>query len=438
MAIVKGNDNSNILDFADGVTNNADTIFGLGGNDTILAFGGDDRIIGGLGSDYLNGGAGIDTADYVDSEQAVIVNLLTGLGAGGTAQGDTLLNIENIFGSGFDDLLIGDTGDNVLRGQGGDDTLKGGGGSDQLLGGLGNDTVSFYGWDDGINAMLAPNGIGFGHASHGATLHSIENLIGSNYGDILWGNSLDNRLTGRAGVDGLRGYGGDDVLEGGDHTDVLEGGDGDDILDGGEGQDTMIGGEGDDVYYVDARDDEVVEAAGEGSDTVYTAYSYGLPDENADVEYLICTANHMGRIALYGNASGNIIQGHNGGNAIHGGDGNDHLIGLGGEDFFVFTTPPNADSNMDEIVDFNIVEDMIVLDHPAFDALGDAVSIGEFVIGDAAQDADDHLIYDSDSGALYYDSDGLGTAEAIQFALLSPGLPLTYLDFDMGWGAPAA
>ena len=58
MATVTGTDNSETIDGADGVTNSADTIFGLGGNDTIFGLGGNDTIKGGGGADTINGGAG--------------------------------------------------------------------------------------------------------------------------------------------------------------------------------------------------------------------------------------------------------------------------------------------------------------------------------------------------------------------------------------------
>ena len=51
------------------------------------------------------------------------------------------------------------------------------------------------------------------------------------------------------------------------------------------------------------------------------------------------------------------------------------------------------------------------------------------MIGTAAQDADDHIIYDSGTGALYYDGDGSGGTAAVRFAQVSAGLALTNLDF---------
>src|SRR5207344_3315968 len=59
---------------------------------------GDDVISGGAGADTLIGGTGIDTASYAASTQGVTVNLETGTGQGGNAQGDTLSGFENLTG----------------------------------------------------------------------------------------------------------------------------------------------------------------------------------------------------------------------------------------------------------------------------------------------------------------------------------------------------
>ena len=92
----------------------------------------------------LDGGTGIDTADYSNAAGAVRVSLTTPSGNTGEAQGDTLLNIEIIIGSEFNDVLVGDAADNTFMGGdlldnifgfAGDDTLNGDGGNDRLFGG---------------------------------------------------------------------------------------------------------------------------------------------------------------------------------------------------------------------------------------------------------------------------------------------------------------
>ncbi|MEA2923154.1 MAG: hypothetical protein QOD25_276, partial [Alphaproteobacteria bacterium] len=108
----------------------ADILRGLDGNDMLFGGSGNDTLEGGPGADTLIGGPGMDTADYSASAAAVSVNLFTGLGAGGDAQGDILGGIENIVGSAFNDTLTGDNGGNALNGGRGNDTLTGGPGAD--------------------------------------------------------------------------------------------------------------------------------------------------------------------------------------------------------------------------------------------------------------------------------------------------------------------
>ncbi|MGB0959169.1 MAG: calcium-binding protein [Halocynthiibacter sp.] len=113
-----------------------DIIDGADGDiDIILSNGGDDTIEGGAGADIMDGGADVDTASYVNSDAAVNVDLLTGTGIGGHAEGDTLENFENLTGSAFDDTLTGGFRENVIDGGAGNDQIDGGAGSDTLVGG---------------------------------------------------------------------------------------------------------------------------------------------------------------------------------------------------------------------------------------------------------------------------------------------------------------
>jgi Ca2+-binding RTX toxin-like protein len=128
-----------------------------------------------------------------------------------------------------------------------------------------------------------------------------------------------------------------------------------------------------------------------------------------------------------------VVRGNNGTNLIDGGAGNDELTGLGGLDAFRFSTALDEATNVDVITDFNVAQDLILLSDDIFDNLAGVafLAAGEFVIGSAAQDASDRIIYDDETGALYYDSDGFGGADAVQFAELSSGLALTRFDFEI-------
>jgi Ca2+-binding RTX toxin-like protein len=125
-----------------------DTLSGNLGDDRLAGGDGNDILTGASGADTLDGGAGIDTASYWDSGQAVDVDLLNGTGASGQAAGDTLIGIENLIGSGFRDVLVGDDANNTLSGLADDDLIAGNGGDDTLVGGLGNDKLDGRAGDD--------------------------------------------------------------------------------------------------------------------------------------------------------------------------------------------------------------------------------------------------------------------------------------------------
>ena len=131
-------------DFDDQISGNAtrNALFGGDGADSLYGNGGNDWINGGAGADLVAGGQGIDMAVYVNSADGVQIDMATGVHTGGDAAGDQLVSIENLAGSRFDDVLIGDGGDNRLVGNGGNDVLGGGFGEDILIGKQGNDTMT--------------------------------------------------------------------------------------------------------------------------------------------------------------------------------------------------------------------------------------------------------------------------------------------------------
>jgi len=134
-------------------------------------------------------------------------------------------------------------------------------------------------------------------------------------------------IVGTSGNDTLAGTVGDDEIYGLAGNDILAGGDGNDVLDGGLGADAMAGGTGNDSYYVDNTGDTVTEAAGEGTDTVWSSISYIL---GANLERLRLTGSASFGI---GNAANNLIYGTSLANLLQGGDGNDNLYAYEGDDF---------------------------------------------------------------------------------------------------------
>lgn len=116
-----------------------DSLDGAGGNDILTGGFGNDTITGGAGADIINGQPGFDFVDYRSNTSSVSLNLDLQSASGGEANGDTLIRIEGVFGSDFDDNITGSRFNNDLQGNEGDDTLSGGLGNDTLSGGSGAD-----------------------------------------------------------------------------------------------------------------------------------------------------------------------------------------------------------------------------------------------------------------------------------------------------------
>jgi ELWxxDGT repeat protein len=131
-------------DIASGGSGN-DTLRGGAGRDTLFGHAGDDLLEGGegvlIGGAARDNGWGVDMAGYAGSAAGVAVDLATGTGRGGDAEGDRLLHIAHLRGSAFADTLAGDTARNRLEGGAGDDRISGRSGADTLLGGAGDDSL---------------------------------------------------------------------------------------------------------------------------------------------------------------------------------------------------------------------------------------------------------------------------------------------------------
>ncbi|MDT8760059.1 hypothetical protein MZO42_15260 [Sphingomonas psychrotolerans] len=141
-------------------------------------------------------------------------------------------------------------------------------------------------------------------------------------------------MAGTSGDDVIEGLDGNDTLRGGAGNDRLVGGAGNDGLIGESGQDVLSGGSGDDSYLVDAGD-VLIESAGEGRDTVYTATSYAL-GAGAEIEVLTAYDRaSTNALTLNGNEFANILYGNMGTNGLIGGGGADTLYGLGGDDTYI-------------------------------------------------------------------------------------------------------
>jgi Ca2+-binding RTX toxin-like protein len=321
-----------------------DSLVGLAGSDALDGGAGDDTLDGGSGNDTLDGGTGINTASYADAGAGVSVSLLLEGSAQTTksAGSDTLSNIQNLTGSNFADVLIGDGNANVLTGGAGDDTITGGAGDDTIDGGTGTDTLVLSGPKAHYTITpVAPGSytvtdtVGSDGADHIVNVEKIQFSDGllSLVGNII-GTSGNNSLTGTANGDTLYGLGGDDTLNGVGGNDVLYGGDGNDTLDGGVGNDTLDGGAGTNTAsYADASGAASVSLLLEG---------VAQNTKIAGLDVLTNIQNLIGSIfadTLIGDANANVISGGSGDDTITGGSGNDTIDGGTGTDTLVLSGP---------------------------------------------------------------------------------------------------
>jgi Ca2+-binding RTX toxin-like protein/subtilisin-like proprotein convertase family protein len=420
----------------------ADTIYGNSGDDLLVGNAGDDRLLAGLGNDTILGGSGADKIDgsagndYIDGgpdgdlmaggpgndiyivEQLndVVLEVISG-GAGGEDLVVTSFNMTaptnvenllaadgkaiNLTGNTLDNILSGNDevntlsgglGRDVLFGEGGNDVLDGGNGIDRMVGGLGSDTYYVDSKADRV-IELQEQGTDTVFANTSYTLSSnVENLTLTGEGDFTaGGNSLDNHLIGNAGNN---------------------------ILAGGLGADILEGGLGDDIYVLSDNLDVIIDTG--GNDSIRSS-------QNLILQAGIENGQLVGIADTYviGNGLDNTLQGNLGDNILDGGLGLDKLIGDEGADQFIISS--NGDEmSADTVMDFMSGEDLLVIDLSSFgidvEALGilssGLVSQESFVFGAGATalDANDHFIYDSAQGILYFDADGNGEGEAIELA----------------------
>ncbi|MDQ1159332.1 Ca2+-binding RTX toxin-like protein [Sphingomonas sp. SORGH_AS 950] len=301
--------------------------------DELHGGGGDDTLTGSLGADVMDGGAGFDTADYHASSAAITVDLQAGTGAGGLAGGDTLISIEHVVGTDFNDMVKGSAADETLEGGAGDDMLSGGGGADTLDGGAGFDTASYADSSAGIT-MAMDGSVGSGGDAQGDRLVSIEHVIGSSFDDRITGTAGADTIDGGAGADELIGNDGDDILSGGSGDDRLLGGAGADTLTGGEGDDDLVGGEGADVLTGGSGSDTADYATSAAAVRVNlaTGLAHGGDAEGDTLSGIENLTGSSGNDVLTGDGGANVLTGGAGDDLLTGGAGADTLVGGDGID----------------------------------------------------------------------------------------------------------
>ncbi|WP_366941888.1 calcium-binding protein [uncultured Nostoc sp.] len=295
-------------------------------------------------------------------------------------------NIErlNISGTAYDDNIVGSNANDTLSGGvSGKDTINGGKGDDLL-------SVDYTNATGGIITTFNPT-TNIGSITAGTNLVSYKNIEGLN----IIGTGYADNIVGSNGNDTIKdSYDGNDTIIGGAGNDSLS-------ASGSYDNNTLNGGTGNDHLDIgDSSGDNFLDG-GDGNDTLSATDASGK----------------------------NTLEGGNGNDILIGGYGNDSLYGGSGIDTFVFNTYDLRSNTGNRVYDFNATNDVIWISFGRGLSTG-SLSANQFQIGASATTSDQKFIYNNITGALFFDEDGTGGGfSQVQFAQLSPGLPLTNNNF---------
>ena len=431
----------------------------LGTNGTAGAYGTSTVVLNVLSVSSLEGGQGVDDVtlgagyynsvdlqggnDLVTTRDGWVGSIQTGdgtdrvtIGAGGAGQVST--------GNGSDRVTANGSVDSINLGSGNNRATTGSEWVGTIQAYDGNDTVEVgTGGVDGVslgsgnNTLTATGYVGFVQAYSGND--TVE--LGADGADSINVGGGENTVSTTTGwVASIVGYGGEDTVN---------------LGSGGAGSITLHGGN-DTVNlrtFADIDDRVLIDGSG-GDDTLsFASVATGITFSLANTGLQTTSAGGVlavsierlrggsGNDVLTGNSSNNTIIGGAGSDYITTGDGNDILYGSAGndrlnggadEDRFVFHSALDAATNVDRIFGFNVANDTIALDDAIFTALTAGVLAGTAFRANnsgGAGDSSDRIIYEIDTGELYYDSNGNASGGRVHFATLTANLSLTNADF---------
>ena len=299
---IEGIDGTNAADIMY-AGNDGNEFDGRGGVDMLTGGDGDDQFTGGSGDDQIDGGAGSDRVDYSREEglgnsAGVFVDLGAETAIDTFSNSDTLVSIEHVRGTHFEDTLTGS--DNQLEtetfeGLGGDDVIDGKGGIDRIA----YHNEHFFGGGSGIVLNLATLTATDTFDATDTfiatdTFSNVEQVSGSAFDDFITGDANHNRIEGNGG------------------SDTIDGGEGFDIVSYGNEHNRAI-----DVART------IFGSLGISADLALGTVvdTYGSTDFLSNIE------------AIDGSIFGDTIAGNADGNELFGNDGNDIIIGRGGADY---------------------------------------------------------------------------------------------------------
>jgi len=411
-----------------------DILNGLAGNDNLQGGDGNDKLDGGNDDDYLNGGNGIDTliggagADTFSFDSPVIAanaDIINDFSGSGENEDGDKIQLDAYFFSAFLNSAEVDSA-NIVNGTKALDT---------------NDFLIY----DAATGKLYYDADGSGKGKAQVLVATLNNKPGTLTAEdfVLIGNSLysdalvqgtvgadtwnannqdpepapgyaynglagNDKITGHLTINGsLSGGLGNDSITAGNQGDFLYGNEGNDTLQGGSSQDYLAGGDGNDSLFGQDDDDKLFGDAGNDK----------LDGGSGDDE-------------LEGGDGNDTLIGGDGDDTLTGGNGKDVLTGGAGDDVFIFDSALVA-ANASTITDFTSGEDTLQLHGHVFRKLFDGISEENLAFGTKAVTAEQFLIYDKNTGSLYYDADGSGSGAAIKFATLSGKPDLTVDDFQI-------
>jgi Ca2+-binding RTX toxin-like protein len=471
--VINGTEGDDTLDGSD----QAETINGLGGDDVIRGNGGADTLDGGAGNDtfyvlsddVLADSGGTDTviANQSRTLAAGFENLffdnfefddngLPGLqGVGNSLANEMRTYIGNgglLDGAGGNDTLVGASFEaDTLIGNAGNDVLDGGGGGDRLVfnvaPGAGNaDLIVGFAsgsarivLDGDAHAATGPSGVfaagdgRFVANTSGMATDTSDRVIYNSATGELWydadGNGAGARqlvatLQGAPAlaatdieiVDGSNPPG--SVINGSAGNDQLAGGEGNDTLNGFGGNDTILAGGGGEDFVDGGSGRDSIDLRNSAQSGIVVDFSAGtlVGGQPGSIAF-ISIERVVGSIfddSMSGNGAAQNLTGQSGADTLWGAGGIDTLWGGNGGDFFVFREMGTA--NADRISDFVSGTDELHLDGSVFAGIGSGFFAAN--ASGTAQDANDRVIYDTETGRLYYDADGSGGGAAQLVAIV--------------------
>ena len=372
------------------------------GNDRVIASQDPNAIdnhlfVAGAGNDTLIGTVQSDRVDYQDSDgfngpfaifRGVDVDLATGVAIDGWGNTDTLISIERVEGTRFDDVIRGNDASNDFDGFEGNDLFDGRGGDDDRV---------RYDEETGGAGVVVDLALGTATDSYGDTdtLISIERVTGSQLGDILRGDEGDNDLDGKEGNDTIEGGAGRDFIEGDSGDDSLSGGTERDTFVPGQGNDTVDGGEsfaefsgGDRVRYDREHEDGGTSGISVDLATGIATDTFGTTDTLISIE------------EVEGSIFDDTILGASGNERLRGEDGNDFLDAVGG-----LNNDLSGGAGNDTLI--------------GSEEGGDFFQPGTGI--DSIEGGDESGIFGTDELSYFFDSRDTGTAQGIQVTLTAAG-----------------